>query len=106
MNLVKASLRYPQVTGVLTGLMVVAGIAALLQMPRREDPLVPIRRGLVLAAYPGSSAEQVEDQVTRKIEQRLFSYSEVRKERTVSTSLSGGVVIDVAINDNIKDPGP
>lgn len=106
MNLVKASLRYPQVTSFLTGLVVLAGIAALLQMPRREDPKVAIRRGLVLAAYPGASAEQVEEQVTKKIEQRLFGYGEVRKAKTVSTSLAGGVVIDVTLDDALKDPGP
>ena len=106
MNLVKSSLRFPQVTYFLTGLVVVAGIAALLQMPRREDPKIAIRRGLVLAAYPGASAEQVEEQVTKKIEQRLFTHSEVRKEKTISTSLAGGVVIDVTLGDAIKDPGP
>ncbi len=106
MNLVKASLRYPQVTYFLTGLVVVAGLAALLQMPRREDPKIAIRRGLVFAAYPGASAEQVEEQVTKKIEQRLFAHSEVRKEKTLSTSLAGGVVVDVTLEDAIKDPGP
>ena len=44
----------------------------------------------MLAAYPGATAEQVEDQVTRKIEQRLFGYEEVRKGKTVSTSMAGG----------------
>lgn len=106
MNLVKASLRYPQVTYFLTALVIVAGVAALLQMPRREDPKIAIRRGLVLAAYPGASATQVVEQVTKKIEQRLFAYGEVRKEKTVSTSLGGGVVIDVTLDDAIKDPGP
>ena len=106
MNLVKSSLRYPQVTCFLTALVVVAGIAALFQMPRREDPKIAIRRGLVLAAYPGASAEQVEEQVTKKIEQRLFTHAEVRKEKTISTSLAGGVVVDVTLGDAIKDPGP
>ena len=106
MNLVKGSLRYPQVTYFLTGLVVVAGLAALLQMPRREDPKIAIRRGLVFAAYPGASAAQVEEQVTKKIEQRLFAHAEVRKEKTVSTSLAGGVVVDVTLEDGIKDPGP
>ncbi len=106
MNLVKASLRYPQVTYFLTALVILAGIGALLQMPRREDPKIAIRRGLVFAAYPGSSANQVEEQVTKKIEQRLFTYGEVRKEKTTSISLAGGVVIDVTLDDAIKDPGP
>ncbi len=106
MNLVKSSLRYPQVTYFLTALVVVAGVAALLQMPRREDPKIVIRRGLVLAAYPGASASQVEEQVTKKIEQQLFTYGEVRKEKTISTSLAGGVGVDVMLDDALKDPGP
>ena len=103
MNLVKASLRHPQVTGVLTALACIAGLVALLDMPRREDPKITIRRGLVMAAYPGATVEQVEDQVTRKIEQRLFAHSEVRKNKTISTSMVGGVVIDVRLEDAVED---
>src|SRR5688572_9774227 len=102
MNLVKASLRHPQVLYVLTAMTCLAGLAALQQMPRREDPKMTIRRGLVMAAYPGATAEQVEAQVTRKIEQRLFAYEEVRKAKTVSTSLADGVVIDVRLEDAVE----
>ena len=103
MNLVRASLRHPQVIWVLTALTCLAGVQALRDMPRREDPKINVRRGLVMAAYPGATAEQVEDQVTRRIEQRLFGYTEVRKAKTVSTSLAGGVVIDVVLEDDIVD---
>lgn len=106
MNPVKSSLRHPQVIYILTAFIVLAGLAALREMPRREDPKVTIRRGLVLAAYPGATAEQVEDQVTRKIEQKLFSFEEVRKEKTVATSMAGGVVIDVALVDAVKNADP
>ena len=103
MNPVKASLRYPQVTFVLTGLACIAGILAVMQMPRREDPKITIRRGLVLAAYPGATAEQVEQQVTKRIEERLFTFAEVRKDKTISTSMVGGVAIDVTLDDGVKD---
>ena len=103
MNPVKASLKHPQVIYVLTAMICMAGVLALFQMPRREDPKIAIRRGLVLAAYPGATAEQVEQQVTRKIEQRLFGFSEVRKSKTISTSLVGGVVIDVTLEDDVTD---
>lgn len=103
MNPVRASLRYPQVGYVLTALVCLAGALALNDMPRREDPKIAIRRGLVLAAYPGASAEQVEEQVTKVIEQRLFGFAEVRKAKTVSTSMVGGVVIDVTLEDAVVD---
>ena len=71
MNPVRASLRFPQVTLVLTAMLFVVGIAEFLTMPRREDPKITIRTGLVIADYPGATAEEVESQVTHKIEERL-----------------------------------
>jgi multidrug efflux pump subunit AcrB len=103
MNLVKASLRHPQVVYVLTLLACVGGIVSLLDMPRREDPATTIRRGLVLAAYPGATAEQVEEQVTGRVEELLFGYAEVRKPKTVSTSMVDGMVIDVVLEDDVTD---
>ena len=103
MNLVKGSLRHPQVVYVLTALACLAGVVALMDMPRREDPKITIRRGLVLAAYPGATSEQVEEQVTQRVEERLFGYAEVRKERTVSTSMPEGMVIDVVLEDDVTD---
>ena len=61
MNPVKASLRYPVVTAILTAMAVGVGVHALLTMPRTEDPSITIREGMVLAAYPGATSEQVEN---------------------------------------------
>ena len=77
---------------------------ALLTMPRREDPKITIRTGLVLARYPGATASQVEEQVTRKIEERLFRHEEVRKLKTFSTSRDGVVVVNVELEEWVKDP--
>lgn len=103
MNPVRASLKYPQVTLVLTAMLVLVGVHALLTMPRREDPQITIRVGLVLAIYPGATAEQVEAQVTRKIEDRLFRFAEVRKQRTFSVSRTGLVVVNVTLEDDVRD---
>ena len=103
MNPIRASLRYPQVTLVLIAMLFVAGVAAFLTMPRREDPKITIRSGLVVASYPGATAEQVEDQVTRKIEERLFRFSEVRREKTYSTSRNGLVIVNVELNKSVRN---
>ena len=72
MNPVRASLRYPQVTIALTIMLVACGAYALLRMPRREDPKIHVRMGVVAAFYPGASAAEIENQVTQKVEQGLF----------------------------------
>lgn len=103
MNPVKISLRYPTVTLILTAMLVFVGIHAFLDMPRTEDPTITIRTGLVMALYPGATSEQVEKQVTKTLEQHIFKFPEVRKEKTFSTSRPGLVVINVELEDYVKD---
>ena len=103
MNPVRAALRYPQVTLVLSGFLFAAGFYALLTMPRREDPKITIHTGIVAAIYPGATTREVEDQVTRKIEERLFRFAEVRRDKTYSTTRNGMVVVNVELDKSIKD---
>jgi multidrug efflux pump subunit AcrB/outer membrane protein TolC len=102
-NPVRAALRYPQVTLVLSGILFVAGFYALLTMPRREDPKITIRTGIVAAIFPGATTTEVEDQVTRKIEERLFRFEEVRRDKTFSTTRNGMVIVNVELNKQVKD---
>jgi multidrug efflux pump subunit AcrB len=102
MNPIRASLRYPLVSVILATMAVTVGIHAFLTMPRTEDPSITIRQGLVLAAYPGATSEQVEQQVTRKLEEHIFKFAEVRKQKTYSTSRPGLVTIKVELEENVK----
>jgi multidrug efflux pump subunit AcrB len=104
MNVVKSSLRFPAVTITLVAMIFLAGVVSLLKMPRREDPKITIRAGLVMASYPGATAEQVEAQVTRKIEERLFRFAEVKKRKTFSTSRDGMVIVQIELEDWVSDP--
>ena len=103
MNPVRGSLRHPSVTLALTLVLFAAGVYSLVKMPRREDPKITIRIGLVSAVYPGATAEQVEKQVTTKIEERLFRYAEVRKDRTFSTSRPNVAIVNVELEAWVKN---
>jgi multidrug efflux pump subunit AcrB/outer membrane protein TolC len=103
MNFVKKSLKYPQVTVSVLVICFLAGLYSLLYMPRREDAKFQIRIAQVVAYYPGASSLQVEEQVTRKLEQYLFQHAEVRKEKTVSTSRDGAVIITVWLHDRVEN---
>ncbi len=104
MNFIKASLKHKQVTLTILFMVFVMGVYSLLTMPRREDPKTTVPQGLVIAYYPGATASQVEEQVTRKLEEYLFQYEEVYKAKTYSTSRDGVAVINVQINDDVKKP--
>lgn len=103
MNPIKLSLRYPTVTVILTALLVLIGLRAFFNMPRTEDPTITIRTGLVIALYPGATSEQVEKQVTKTLEKHIFKFPEVRRGKTYSTSRPGAVVINVELEDHVKN---
>ena len=103
MSSIKFWIRYPAVTLVLTAMIVYAGVHAFLRMQRTEDPTITIRTGIVAAMYPGATSEQVEKQVTKTLEKHIFKFSEVRKEKTYSTSRPGIVVINVELEDNVTN---
>ena len=103
MKPIQASLKYPVVTLLLASVLVAVGLHALWKMPRMEDPNITIRTGLVLAVYPGATSEQVEKQVTRTLEEHILKFPEVRKEKTYSTSRPGVCVINVELEDHVKN---
>lgn len=102
MNFIERALKYKQVTLTVLLLFFAIGVYSLLNMSRREDPKITVPQGLVIAYYPGASSAQVEEQVTRKLEEYLFRFEEVKKSKTVSSSEDGKVVITVELNDDVK----
>ena len=101
MNFVKKSLKYPQVTISILVLTFLLGAYSLIYMPRREDAKIQVRIGQIVAYYPGANSLQVEEQVTKKLEEYLFQYEEVKKEKTTSTTRDGVVIINVWVSDNV-----
>lgn len=104
MNIIRSSLKYNQVSLVTIFLIFAVGIYSLLTMPRRSDPEITIRQALVIAAYPGATAKQMEEQVTKPLEDKLFTYSEVKKDETCSTIYDGLVTITVTLEDWVEVP--
>ncbi len=104
MNFVKVSLKNRQVTFTVLILMFAFGVYSLITMPRREDPKITIPGGLVITYFPGADAAQTEDQVTNKIEEYLFRFEEVKKEKTYSITSKGVSEIHVWLQDDVKNP--
>jgi len=101
MKFFEGALKHKQITLLLTMVFVVAGIYSLKHMPRREDPKMTIRQGLVIMLYPGATALEMEEQVTKKVENLLFRYEEVKKDETESTTRDGEMVIQVELQESL-----
>jgi len=81
----------------------IIGVIALIRMPRNEFPQFTIRQGVVVGVYPGATSAEVEAQLTRVVENYIFSYQEVKKAKTYSQSKEGIMYIFVELNDNVKN---
>ncbi|RBL90924.1 AcrB/AcrD/AcrF family protein [Chitinophaga flava] len=96
-------MQYKQVTIVVVVLLLLLGLYSLLNMPRSENPKIDMPVAMVYAFYPGADEIQMEKQVTNKIEQYLFSFEEVNKEKTKSQTKDGQVFITVELHTSVKD---
>ncbi|MBK8211641.1 MAG: efflux RND transporter permease subunit [Rhodospirillales bacterium] len=68
----------------------ILGLLVFLDYPRQEDPSIEIRQAIVTASLPGLDARQVEDLITRKIEEKIREIGEV--EDVWSTTKDGSII--------------
>ncbi|TWU05011.1 efflux RND transporter permease subunit [Stieleria varia] len=80
-------------------LILVAGLASLMVLPRMEDPLLTPRAATITTLLPGAAAERVESQVTEKIEQELKEIEEIKELSSVSRP--GVSFIAIELQDNV-----
>lgn len=102
-NIIEWAMHYRQIVILVTCCMIALGIYGLTDMRKNEFPDFTIRQGIVVAAYPGASAADIENQVTEPLEDYIFSYKEVKKSKTQSLSRDGMAIVQVQLNDNLKD---
>ena len=102
-NIVEWAMHYRQIVILITCCLIAFGVYGLDKMNKNEFPDFTIRQGVVLAVYPGATAEDVEEQVTKPLENYIFSYKEVKKAKTKSYSRNGVSIIQVELNDDVTD---
>src|SRR6202162_38287 len=100
-----------QISWVALLIVIAWGIYGYQKMPKRKDPDIPVKEAQVVCAWPGVSAERVEQLVTREIEQKLTEVSEVRapsaEEYSIkSLTLDGLSVVNVQVDYTVKDLKP
>lgn len=101
-NLIEWAMEYHVFPLSLSAVLVIIGIVAFFNMSRNEFPDFTIRQGLIVGQYPGASSKQVEEQLTKKVEEYLFSNNEVNKKKTYSFSRDGQMFVFVEVADNLN----
>ena len=75
------------------GALLLFGIWSLPHLNKDEFPQFTIRQGVVAAIYPGATAQEIEEQVTKPLERFLFTYPEINKATTYSVTEDGIVYV-------------
>lgn len=107
-NSARFFVEHRQIAWVLLVVTLAWGWLGFIKMPRSKDPNVPVRLALAVAPWPGVSAPEVEQQLTRLLEERIAESSAVHPATADaygirSTSLPGLAVVSVQLAENVRD---
>jgi multidrug efflux pump subunit AcrB len=77
-------------------------------MPQRKDPDIPVRVGVAMCRWPGATAQEVEQLVTRPIEQAIAENKHIHPVTPDdygirSISLPGTSIVYVQLAENVSD---
>lgn len=106
-NHIEAAMRNHGIVFFVMTALIAFGIYSLPHLNKDEFPQFTIRQGVIAAIYPGATAQEIEEQVTKPLERFLFTYQEINKESTHSVTEDGIVYVfadlrqDVTNNDEV-----
>ena len=82
MKMTEFFMRRPVLFWSLMAAILVAGVLAFVQMPKLEDPAVSAKQAMVVVAWPGAGAHEMELKVAQIMEDELRALPNVKKVKT------------------------
>src|ERR1700693_3475046 len=84
------------------------GVYGYFSMPQRKDPEIPVRVAVAVCQWPGASAQEVEQLITRPIEQTIAQNKTIHPPSAAdygirSISLPGTSFVYVQLAESAKD---
>jgi multidrug efflux pump subunit AcrB len=93
--LIAGATRHPVFANLLMAVVLIGGIAGFLMLRRELTPQFSANRVQVFVAYPGASAEEIEDGITLKIERAIQGIPGIKDVESVSREGSSLVVCEL-----------
>ena len=98
-NLTELALKNKVLVWYFIVIIAIAGVFSYMKLGRAEDPSYNVRTMVVTVAWPGASAQQMQEQVVDKIEQKLQDTQDL--DYLKSFSRPGEAAIYVNLNDQM-----
>ena len=84
MNVAEIAIKNKTVTWFAVVILLLGGIASYVELPQLEDPAFTVKTAVIITHYRGATAEEVELEVTDRIEQGLMEMKEIRYVESMS----------------------
>jgi multidrug efflux pump subunit AcrB len=99
-GITRFALDAPRLTQVFIILVIVTGLSQFFTFPRQEDPAITIREVVITANFPGMAPLDVEQLITRRIEEELRSLPEI--DDIWSDSKTGVAIVHADTTDDVS----
>lgn len=90
MSFISYAVRNYALTLVLFVMVVVVGALTLFTMPRAEDPIIRPPQFPIVAVYPGTSPQDMEELIVKPIEKRVYELEQINK---IVTNIENGLAV-------------
>lgn len=81
----------------------IVGVYSYTQIPRETNPEIKIPFGIVATAYPGASPQEVADQVTFKIEQKIKNLEDLKLVTSSSSEGMSQISVEFEASADLED---
>ncbi|KFZ31265.1 multidrug transporter AcrB [Pseudidiomarina salinarum] len=95
MNIARYSIKRSTTSWLFLLILLIGGIVALLSIGRLEDPEFTLKQAMVVTPYPGATAQQVEEEVTYRLENAMQELSYVDHITSVSKPGLSQIMIEM-----------
>ena len=107
-NISRFFVEHPHISWMLLAAVLVWGWFGYTSMPQRKDPEIPVRVGVAACPWPGATAQQVEQFITRKIEDVAAENKTIHPGTDAdygikSISVPGYAFVHIQLDEGIKD---
>ncbi|QZT38447.1 efflux RND transporter permease subunit [Halosquirtibacter xylanolyticus] len=101
MNIVKASFKQKRLIYFMLFSLLVSGVAAFKILGKLEDPELKIKSALIITPFPGASAEEVEESVSKTLENHIRTIPNIKE--VTSRSLANYSEINVSLKTTVPE---
>lgn len=101
-SIIRWAIRYKHIVYLILSMLICVGVYGITTMNKDEFPTFELTQGLVAGVYPGASSAEVEEQLTKPLEEVLFTMKEVRRDDFKAISKDGMCYIYVDLNSPIS----